>query len=402
MPVTTAPGNAGATQHAAGGKGAQAAPVRAWPFPVGVYETDIQDYTATVTQTTSSQQLPIWNLSPTGWIRGVWLDVNMAVTGQSTNSVSYSKDNPVSGIQSVTLYDLGNEVIIQLLGYQMLVMNKYGGYFNVGDPRADVNYTASTGTGSTAGSFHFTLYIPLEVIARSSLGVVQNESKPGWKIQIYVDSQANTYNQVPSVQGSITVTGYIASYTEPAAGSASGRPFSETPPQPGTLQYWKYEGATVIAAGQSKYDLTNGIGFPIRNVFYVFYDVSSGTRATGQNDIPNPFQLFLGNVQLYNRGLPSYLAEMGRDFGFFGSFGSAANAADQAGMYENGVLPFYRTLDCSNEPGNEYGYKYWDTNVNTLFRLQGSFGAQVNLYAMVNWIATPSKNRYALIAGGSN
>src|SRR5271166_16138 len=229
---------------------------RPWPFPVGVYESDVQDYSASLTQTASAQQFPIWNLSPTGWLRGVWLDVNCVTSGNAA-TVSISKDNPWTAIQSITLYDLGNEVVLQLLGYQVMVMNKYGGYFNVADPRADVNYSVTVGAGGAAGSFHFTLYIPLEVIGRSALGVVQNESKPGWKLQVYLDTIANTYNVAPTTGGVVTILGYIASYTEPAGGSASGRPFSQTPPQPSTLQYWKYEGATVIAAGQSKYELTN-------------------------------------------------------------------------------------------------------------------------------------------------
>jgi hypothetical protein len=285
-------------------------------------------------------------------------------------------------------------------------MNKYGGYFAVGDPRGDVNYSATTGTGGSAGTFHFVLYIGLEIIGRSALGVVQNESKPGWRVEIYMDSQANTYNQVPSTMGTLRMRGYTASYTDTQpAGYVSGntvRPFSQSPPLPGTLQYWKTEGATLIAAGSAKYDLTNGIGFPLRNVFYLFYDASTGTRVTGDADIPDPFVLNLGNLQLYNRSLATYFAEMGRDFGFYGVFAGTANSNDGAMARENGVLPFYRTLDYANEPGNEYGYKYWATNVNTLLRLQGTFAAQTNLFAMVNWIQTPSKNRYQLISGGSN
>lgn len=386
------------------GNAKQAAPVATWPFPVGTFEQDVQDIDQSVTQTTSAQLWGEWNVSPTGWLRGMWLDFLMTVSGNVTNSVSYSKDNPFSVIQKMTVYDLGGEVVVQVTGYQWMVINKYGGYFNVGDPRADINYSATTGTGTSAGSFHFSLYIPLEIIGRSALGVVQNESKPGWRVEIYVDSQANTYNQVPSVQGTLRVRGYTASYTDTQpAGYTSGntlRPFSQTPPLPATLQYWKTEGATLIAAGSSKYDLTNGIGFPLRNVIYFFYDVSAGTRAAGQADIPDPFVLMLGNLQLYNRLLENYQAEMGRDFGFYGNFAGTANSFDNAMAPENGVLPFYRTLDFTNEPGNEYGYKYWATNVNTLLRFQGTFGAQVNLFVMVNWIQTPSKNRYALIAGG--
>lgn len=388
------------------GSGSQPPPPVPWPFPVGVFEQDVQDIDQSVTQTTAAQLWGQWNLSPSGWLRGAWVDFLMTITTNATNSVSYSKDNPFSVVQKMTVYDLGGEVVIQLTGYQWMVVNKLGGYFNVGDPRGDVNYSATTGTGGTGGSFHFVLYIPLEIIGRSALGVSQNESKPGWRVEIYVDSQANTYNQVPSVQGTLRVRGYMASYTDTQpAGYVSGntvRPFAQTPPLPGTLQYWKVEGATLIAAGSSKYDLTNGIGFPIRNVFYEFYDASAGTRAAGDADIPDPFVLMLGNLQLYNRSLSTYMAEMGRDFGFYGVFAGTANSNDNAFARENGVLPFYRTLDFANEPGNEYGYKYWATNVNTLLRLQGSFAAQVNLFAMVNWIQTPSKNRYQLISGGGN
>jgi hypothetical protein len=53
----------------------------------------------------------------------------------------------------------------------------------------------------------------------------------------------------------------------------------------------------------------------------------------------------------------------------------------------------------SSHPGDELRFKYIDTQVNSLIRLQGTFGAAVTLFAMVNWLATPSKNRYALISG---
>lgn len=385
--------------HPADGQAAQPEMVvSAWPFPVGVYDPSVLDYDVTQAQTAAAQQLALWNMSPSGWVRGAWLDFAMTVTANVTNSVSYSKDNPFSGVQKITLYDLGGEPVIQLLGYQIMIMNKYGGYFNTGDPRADVNYSAVTGTGGTAGSFHFSLYIPFEAVQRDALGVAQNESKPGWKIEIFIDSQANTYNQVPSVMGSLRVRGTIDAYTEPAGASPGGRPFAQTPPEPGTLQYWKQENA-VQPAGQFKYDLTNGIGFPIRNLIFLFYDNSAATRAAGDGDMPDPFQLLLGNVQIFNRNLASYFAEVGRDFGFIGA-AAASTSQDSALQRENGVLPFYRTLDIGNEPGNELRFRYWDTQVNTLLRLSGIAGASVNLFALANWLATPSKNRYALIAGG--
>jgi hypothetical protein len=57
------------------------------------------------------------------------------------------------------------------------------------------------------------------------------------------------------------------------------------------------------------------------------------------------------------------------------------------------------TQDMSSHPGDELRFKYIDTQVNSLIRIQGSAGAAITLYALVNWLATPSKNRYALISG---
>jgi len=384
-----------ATKPAPGKTGGNAPPPAApWPFPVGVYESDVQDYDQSLAQSTSAQQFPLWNLSPTGWLRGIWFDFQMTVTGQATNNVSYAGDNPFSVIQKCTLYDLGGEVVQQYTGYDWGVMNKFGGYFAVGDPRADITYSATTGTGSTGGTFHFVLFMPLEVVARDGLGVVQNESKPGWKIELYMDSQANTYNQVPSVQGTMRVRGYPSSYTEPAAQAPNGRPFAQTPPLPGTLQYWKSENKT-MAAGNGTYDLTNGIGFPIRNIFYKVIDSGTPTRAAGDADWPDPYQLLIGNVQLRNISKNRLLSRLGKDFEL------TSTTADTAMGRENGVFPHYFTRDFTNHVGAEVRFKYLDTQVNTLLRLQGSFAAACTLNAMVNWLATPSKNRYALISGGS-
>jgi hypothetical protein len=368
-------------------------PAAPWPFPTGVYRPCVQDYDETVTQTTSAQQMPIWNLSPTGWLRGVWLNVKMTVTGQSVNSVTYSEDDPFTVLQKVTLYDLGGEQVQSYTGYELMCINKHGAYHEVGDPRADIQFSATTGTGSTAGTFNFNLFIPLEAVSRDALGTVQNESKPGWRVEVYADSQANTYNQVPSVQGSVRIRGFTESYTEPAAMAPGGRPFAQTPPLPGTLQYWRSENDTV-AAGAGNYDLTNGIGFPIRNILYKVIDTSAGTRAAGDTDWPDPFQLLIGNVNLLNVLKDVYITKFARDFGWTNT------TADAALGREKSVFPIYFTKDFGLKPGAEVRLLYLDTQVNTLLRLQGTFGAACSVFALVNWLATPGKDRYRLIAGG--
>lgn len=367
-------------------------PPKPYPFPVGVYESTTQDYDNTVTLGASPVLAPLWNMSPTGWLRGAWFDfLFTSTTGTVTAATG---DMPFNGVQKCTLYDLGGEVVLQLLGYEWMVINKFGGYFAIGDPRADLTYSYVTGAAGTA---HFILYLPFEVVARDGLGTVQNESKPGWKVELYLD--ANGVAQAASTAGNCRVRGYMDSYTEPAAAAPNGRPFAQTPPLPGSLQYWKSESQT-LPAGSAKYDLSNGVGFAIRNIIYYARDAGNSTRVTADGNWPDPSTLLIGNVNYFTRSKNLWITKLGKDFAM-GGYGGAAPAADTAMGRENGVFPVWFTKDMTLDAGSELRFKYLDTQVNSLVRFTGSFGAATTIFALTNWLATPSKNRYALISGGA-
>jgi len=398
MPVQTAPQ-----------KGNAPAP-RPYPFPVGVYESTVQDYdnvvvlAATAGAWTSPVLAPLWNVSPTGWLRGVWLDFTLFFASGNAAG-SFSGDGPWSLIQKITLYDLGGEVVQQLTGYEWLNVNKFGGYFEIGDPRGDLAFVTNPAAGNSQASpaAHFAYYLPLEAVKRDALGTVQNESKPGWKIEIWFDTAANTVSGGTAFTGAavspqVRVKGFLDSYTEPAAMAPSGRPFAQTPPVPGSLQYWKSENQA-LPAGTAKYDLANAVGFPIRNIFYYVRDSGNATRATADPNWPDPATLLIGNVNYFTRGRLLWISLIGRAYGFAG-VGSTPPAADTACGRENGVFPVWFTSDIVFKPGDELRFKYLDTQVNTLVRLTGSFGGAVTFFAMTNWLATPSQNRFSLIAGG--
>lgn len=392
---TQAPPQQGQAQ---GGK--QAAPqVASYPFPVGVYDIQAQDGgTVSVVQTTSPQQVPnYYNITPQGWIAGVWFDFSMAVTGQSTNSVTFHNDNPWSVINKMTLKDLGQQPVIGPIGgYDWMTLNKFGGYPGAGvaDPRADLTYSVTTGTGSTAGSFAFSLFLPFEFVHRDALGTADNTSKPGWSVELWIDSQANTYNQVPSVEGTLTIKAFPQGYTKPLSSSPTGRGYAQTPPRPGTRQYWASEGGQGAFNGAFTYDLVNGISFPIRNILYKGVDNSAGTRAAGDSDWPDPVTLLYGNVQLWSSVSKNRLiSQQGRQFGL------TSTSADTANGRENGVFPYPRTIDFSLTAGDELRYKYLDTKQGTLLRLEGSTSAAMLLYVLTNWIKPTSGGYYSLLAG---
>jgi len=375
-------------------------PPRPYPFAVGVYESTTQDYDNTVALGATiaawvGTQLPKWNISPTGWLRTMWLNFALTIAGNAATPV-FSADGPWSLIQKCTVSDLGGEVIIQVTGYEWMILNKFGGYYEIGDPRADITFTTTSGSGASAGSANFTLALPFEAVARDSLGTVQNESRPGWSVEIFTDTAANVYSTQPTGTGtaSLRVRGYTESYTEPNAVAPNGRPFMQAPPLPGSVQYWKSEN-NPLPAGNARYDITNGIGFPIRNIFYYVRDAGNGTRATADGNFPDPSTIMLGNVNLFTRSKLLWLARMGKDFGL------TSATPDTALGRENGVFPLYFTRDFGLKPGAELRFKYLDTQVNSLVRFTGSFGAATTFFALTNWLATPSRNRYALIAGGN-
>jgi len=391
----TTPQAAVAPRPAGHQAGQAAAPApRPYPYPVGMYDNEAQDGgTMSLLQTTAPQQYGIYNITPTGYVRGVWFDFTMKVTANAANVVTYSGDNPVSGVQKMTLRDLGQQAVIGPIGgYDWLTLCKFGAYQNIGDPRADLTWTAVAGAGATAGSFTFSLYLPFEFCARDAIGTAENKSKPGWTVELWLNSQAATYNQVPSVMGTMTIAAFPVSYSSPVSASPMGRSFASTPPLVGTLQYWRTENGA-MPASSSNYDLVNGIGFPIRNLIYKYLDTASGTRLGGDLAFPSPVTLQYGQIIQFAKTAARWISEMGRPFGF------ASTTPDTALGREYGVYVWWRTQDFDLQPGAELRQRYLDTKTNQLVRLTGTFGAAGSLNVLTNWIAPVTADYYSIVQG---
>jgi len=381
---------------AAGGQqaGKQAPAPRPYPYPVGMYDNEAQDGgQMALLQTAAPQQFPIYNVTPTGWVRGIWFDFTMVVTGNVANSVSYAGDNPVSVVQKMTLRDLGQQAVIGPIGgYDWLTLCKFGAYQNIGDPRADLTWTAIAGAGPTAGSFTFSLYLPFEFCARDAIGTAENKSKPGWTVELWENSQAATYNQVPSVMGTLNIVAFPVSYSSPVSATPSSRSFASTPPLPGTLQYWRTENGA-MPASSSNYDLVNGIGFPIRNLIYKYLDTASGTRLGGDAAFPTPVTLQYGQIIQFAKTRARWNSEMGR------SFGLTNPVPDTALGRENAVYVWWRTQDFDMQPGAELRQRYLDTKTNQLVRISGTFAAAGSLNVLTNWIAPVTADYYSIVQG---
>jgi len=388
-PTTAAP----AAKNGAGN--GQAVVVPPQPFLVGAYDTTTPDIDTTLVQSAAAQKLGTYKISPNGWLSGIFCLFEMTVTGQATNSVSYSKDNPFSLIQKVTFRDLGNrEIFGPLTGYEWFSVNKWGGYFGgvaSADPRNPAGaFTATTGTGATAGTFSFALWLPLEIVRRDTLGEIENKSSSSaYTLEIFIDSQANTYNQVPSVFGSLRFRANIDGYTEPEPMDSKGRPNAQEPPAAGTVQYWTSEIPQAFASGAQKYNIMNGIGYAIRNIVRIGYDNGTGTRATvGMvgGTTPDPWTVSFGKIQLSQLPVRMWLTKMALLWGLNSS------TADSYLGFENGVLVIPFTHDFTTGPGEELRNDYLITKAGNVLQFAGSYGGSTIEHFLVNYIVAPGND----------
>lgn len=371
----------------------QAAPAQ--PFAVGVYETTTPDIDVSLAQTAAVQKLGTFKISPNGWLSGIYCLFEMAVPNNVTNSVTFTKDAPFSVIQKVTFRDIGNrEIFGPLTGYEWFSVCKWGGYFggaDGSDPRNPAGaFQAVTGTGGTAGTFAFTLWMPLEVVHRDTLGEVENKSSSSaYTLEIYIDSQANTYGQVPSVFGTLRFRANLDGYTEPEGADSFGRPLAQNPPANGTVQYWTSETFLTPSSGSSKYNIQNGIGYSFRNLVNIAYDNGNGTRATAGlvgGEMFDPYTLTFGKVQLAQLPLRVWLDKMSKWFEL------EVLGPDAYLSQENGVLVMPFNRDFVNTPGDELRNRYLVTKAGNVLQASGSPTAALSIHYLVNYIIPPGND----------
>lgn len=378
-PVQAPPGQRPAPQ----GTG-QAAPVIApWPFPVGVFDQEIDNsYDQTVTATTAAKAFPDVEIEPDGWARGWWFDFSIVTTNTTTNTVVIAEDFPFNAVNTVLLKGTNvPQTFGPFGGYDWENINKYGAYFAVGDPRNDQSFSVTTGTATNAGSAHATLYLPLEISQHDALGDLQNQSDNSvYRVAVTLESTSVMYTTAPS--GAVTCELKVEqdSYSEPVAALAlGGRPVMDAPPLPGTRQCWQQEDDASIPAASHTTKITNGIGYGYRNVILKL--MRAGTsRANGESDYPDPLEVWLGGTRLKRLGNAVWKTKIGRRYNL------RTTTADAAGGPENGVRVLSFNRDVNMLPGNEARRKYLRTQDGNVFKLVGSYGHAGTLWITSNYV----------------
>src|ERR1039458_2547772 len=407
------------------------APVRKRSFLVGTQEViEGQDYDQTVA--TYGVSFANWSLTATGWLKGIWLDIVGTVATNSVATVTASENYPFNILGNIQLNDVNNEAIFGPFdSYTAMLTNKYGGYFNAEDPCTAATFyqVALTSTNAAAGSFHFSLWIPLEIVRRDPLGPVASvNNTASLTLVMSLNTATALYGTTPTTGPSVRIRGTQIFYWEPKATDKAGRPINQSPPAAGTTQYWT-QGNLSLAGGTNNIQLGTALGYPWRNYLFM---LTSGTGGVGSSatrgastggEVAWPDPLigikFEANMLISQYQKVQWNQRMPRDYGYrsiniqgplpidtrlatVAAVGTAPAAFLEPGL-ELGVKAINWNQDFAfQKPGSETRRTYLVTSPGSNWIFNGSLGSAGTLYSIVNYVAPAGGNKgdTASLTGG--
>lgn len=361
------------------GRDAKAAPAMPRAFIAGSRKNDRDGgFDQTIVQTTAEQALRTYQIPPTGYLRAVWILVENTAVNTSTATVAYNENGPFNVLSGVRLLDTNSRPIIGTLsGYDIYILNKYGGYMFQGDAKAAAVYSATSGAGTTAGTFAFTLCLPLEIVQRNALGSQLNKSAAAtFAIEWRVAASGTVFSTAPTNSSTIRVRAALASWLDPQPADALGNPVLQDPPQLNTTQYWlkqTYDDVLTRARLQ-------GIDGLVRMLIFIAYR-SASTRANGEADWPDPFSLkYEESFLIQSRIRLLWRQWIAQHYGY-------AAAAEASTGRDNGVYPVWEFMqDFQAKPGGELTRGYLPMSSASNLEIEGTFANADDLDLLVNTV----------------
>lgn len=237
---------------------------------------DVSQAISASTTPLAPQDIPAY-----GFMRGIFIEVT-ATGGVSTPAVAFKADAPFNILQDLAISDVNGAPIVGTIdGMDLYLINKFGGYRKLRDPKLHPDFSAST----VSGNFSFLLYIPIEVSGRDALGSLGNmNAASAYKLRASIAPSSTVYSAAPATTlPTVRVRAWLDAWTQPADVSLDGKPNATQPPAHGTTSYWS-KTTFNLAAGQNNIRLPR-VGNYIRNLLLVFRD-STGARTDAQQPSP--------------------------------------------------------------------------------------------------------------------
>lgn len=301
-----------------------------------------------------------------GFLRNLF--VLVTASGGTGVAAVYKEDAPFSAISEITLSDVnGAPIVGPLSGFDLMLINKYGGYSGFSDPKSMPIYAAPTN-----GNFGFALRVPVELSSRDGLGALPNQNASAtYKIRLVQAAQTDIYATNPTTLPTMRVRVWAECWAAPGSTAPNGAPQAVQPPATGTTQMWS---KMVLPAGAGFNTLQmRRVGSPIRNLIIIGRNVSDTLRS--DVNLPDPLAWYLDSKLLWNEA-QTYRKQMMRE-----------RLVGQTNGPETGVLVYDFTSDFDGLYGGEMRDQWLPTIQSTRLELQGNFTAAQNVTVLTNDIA---------------
>ena len=366
MPIMLAPGgSAPATAEEA-----QAAPVVSIPFIRATTRHQEPAFDVTNVIASASTALGPFDVPAHGFVRSIVLLIT--ATGGALGGGTIAPDFPYNILNNIELTDTnGFPLQFPVGGYALYLENLFGGYRGFNDPAAAPSFAS----GVTDLNPTLVLRIPVEITPQDGFGSLsnQNQSAP-FRVRLTLASESEIVTGGTPTFPSVRVRGYLEAYSPVAQQDMLGQGQEQAPPGHGATQFWSINTATVNS-GQQQIRHPR-VGNLLRNLIYVFRDVSGDRDATVE---PDTFtitwdsrQMIVGNPNLVHRD------QMFNSYGF----------APPTGVL---VIPF--TDDQDGVAGYESRHLWLPTVQATRLELEGNFGAAGTVEILTNDIAVTGLGR---------
>lgn len=345
--------------------GGKSAPVMPRPFVAGTRRIDQSNYDQTRSLTSGTQDLPPYEVSPNGFLSGLYCLVQSTTAGNAA-TVAFTANGPWNVIDSITFNDVNNKAIIgPMTGHDLYEAIKFGGYAFVDDAKLSPVYSVTTGAGATGGSFTFILRLPIEIVRRDALGSLTNKSASAtYDVSIRLAASSTVYSVAPTNAASVRVRLQQYGWMDPNDTDMRGNPVSPNPPAAQTTQYWSKQTYT-LNAGAFNFRLT-GIDSLVRNMIFMLLD-GSNSRTQGDSDWPDPFDLTYETAKPISRIRDVWRHMIAADWGYTGT-------VETAGGRDYGVYPETYCLDFNMKPGGETRLQYLPVSSATNISVSGTCG----------------------------
>lgn len=237
--------------------------------------------------TAGGSQEFVHNITPGGFLRGVRL--YMTSTGGSLGTGVVAADAPFSLLTSISLENIdGSPICYPMSGYSYYLVNKYCQPW-LGDPTKKHNYSATINP-------NFMLFIKPDI--RNTLGCLANtDARAQYRIRYTIGAgNPNLLSTTGSATfPTVTVTGYLETWSQPDGVDLHGNPISQLPPGLSAAHITRQQVVVLNNAGAANTFQIQNTGNEIRCFIFVVRD-SLNAR---QDYLTDPLRWRLDNRQLH-------------------------------------------------------------------------------------------------------